>query len=434
MASLSSFFLFFLILSVPFSFISGSSPDGQITPKKKSPKSKGKSLLRPPSPPSSSSKSSPSSRYHETEAGDDLPFVRYASISPATYSSQPFDRIKSEDPTYVRITDRILYSSSVPSSTLIADILKMEAPLATPSDTAKVLESEQIDEVNKDILHFLPRIYLQKRAFLPWYVFLHRFRYPIEFEDPEFTTPIACLTTFFVSDRKADMQELSQFFKVLVQTQKTAIRSYEFFYLDLFLGEGLRVLPLLELYFEHVATDLTSSILNFLLMHARYEEFRTAEGLKKLLGLSNYNPNARINPQSCPLKLDGTYEAFKFDDEDYCILSLFMVNESIPEELIKCLLSSEKVDVCAPTGVVYVRTVFSANTFVRFVNQPLAFLALSVSNYSSVYALLASGRLSSNDIILSVLCYIIFFFWKVLVLLTGYPIGTVQRKLKDSQK
>ncbi len=278
----------------------------------------------------------------------------------------------------------IEYSDSLIGSESIMSLLQLKLPNTTFNDIAKALEFDGADLSDWSYLSFLPQTYVKKRAFKPFCVFMHRFKYPEEFNDPSMGTPIGCLAALIFAEERFD--ELLAYFGVLLKTQIEAIHSDEYVYLNLMLKAGLKGLPFLEIYFKYAATKYTSSCLAILLLSWGYEDFRSVENFKKVLKIPGFNPNARINARDCKFNA-AALKFFKDPRADYSLLAGMSLDSNIPIEILELSFDCRNFDKSAPTGEVFLESALpAALPVIQFSNRSIIFLALLIGNYKVAWA------------------------------------------------
>ncbi len=357
-------FLFFLVLAAAIE-----ASKIKLKPKPKSP-------VRRAIPSSSSSSSSNSSV--AIEAGDDLPLIR--SIRGfATSNTLPTDLfLNGTEPK--RLFTNKLYSKLFEGDRAMIYILKMEQE-ATAQDAAKALECTLYRDLFQwDELSFLPRIYIQKRAFLPFCTFLRRFRYPKEFEDPLKSSPVALIVVFILT--QPQIEDLLPYFRILLQTQPEAIQSGEVHHLDAILKADIKGLPFLETYLQFASHEHTSSRLAYLLLKPFYNAVSNPEMMEKIINNPYFNPNTRINRQTSDIctKINN---AFRNPEEDYCLLSRLVCFPDLPAQIVELVMDCERVDINASTGTLFLKSMDpQVMPSIRFHNPPLLYLALLLHNYS----------------------------------------------------
>ncbi len=231
-----------------------------------------------------------------------------------------------------------------------------------------------------------------------------RFKYPREFEDPNASTPVACLASFIFE--QPEFEALDTYYRIFLQTQQQAIRSQENFHLNLILKAGLKGLPFLELYLKYARTEHSSRIWSILLLTLDFKDILTVEFFRKVLEIPEFDPNARINCWTC-----APFAGLFKDPEDYCLLSGMITDVDITSELFFTVYNCKRVDTTASTGKVFLQTVCpEVVPFLCFDDRSLLFLATVLHNKIAFPLSIETGSLE----VLKALYYVIWYcIWKI---------------------
>ncbi len=326
-------------------------------------------------------KSSQSARFTGTSPGDEVFFHTITNKKPI-----PVDRFLDTEDSKCSV-HKPLYKISLKGEEDLFFRLILLKPDADPKDTAWVIRNYDGDLMHWTGLSVLPAFYLERRALLPFRAVLERFQFPEEPPVDPKTNQIITLLAQTILDHPEPSQMLP-YFQVLLETQLKAIQSYEIFHLNHILLAGIKGLPFLEIFMKLAATEHTSSALAFLLSRDHFGAARSVEMYSKILEIPEFDPNAPISLAHCNFPASAS-EYFINSEEQFTLLSGLLFYGKFPFEYFKCICTCPRVNVHAPTGSCFMRTVRpDLVPFIRLDNRSLMFLAVFSPNFQ-VFLLLA---------------------------------------------